>query len=204
MTDLCESLSRSEAATKARRRRSVLRPGTPRPPRRWKASDRTASQVRQGGAWCGACVTAHGWWESRRLSRATKKPASTSTFLAISRGFQVSLFARAQIGWQAAHRADDIGDGLERGGVTPSGLSDAPQALANDVGFGTLTLARFRLDLRYQRPRQSYGESFHRGNVLRDRRPCNTDLVTRMVQRIFVMVSNPLSPPALLTCAFCR
>ena len=108
------SLSRSKAAIKARRRSSSLSPGAPRAPRRWNASDRTASQVRQGGAWPGASVTAHWWWESRRLSKATKKPASTRTFLAIARGFQVALFSRAQVGGQTFHRADQIGDGIKR------------------------------------------------------------------------------------------
>src|SRR3972149_6901169 len=151
------SLSRSKATIRARRRSSALSPGAPRAPRRWKASDRTASQVRQGGAWPGACVTAHGWWESRRLSRATRKPASTSTFLAIARGFQVSLLSCAQVGRQAFDRANEIGNGIKRRGLTPCGSSGALQALANYVGLRTPAPARFHLDLGYERLGQSYG-----------------------------------------------
>src|SRR2546422_4335329 len=40
---------------------------------------RAASQVFQGGARRGDWAAAHGWWRSRRLSRAIRKPASTST-----------------------------------------------------------------------------------------------------------------------------
>jgi hypothetical protein len=174
------SLSRLKATSNARRRRIALSPGVPRAPRRWKASDRTASQVRQGRAWRGACITAHGWCESWRLSRATKKPASTSTFLAIARGFQIVLLARAEVGWQAIHRADQIGDGINRGGLTPRGLSGALQALADNVGLRTLASARFCLDLRHEGLRQSYGDSFHVRIVLRSRQPCKTEVPNQL------------------------
>jgi len=151
------SLSRSKAAIRARRRSSALSPGAPRAPRRWKASDRTASQVRQGGAWLGACVTAHWWWKSRRLSKATRKPASTSAFLAIARSFQVSLLSCAQVGRQAVHRADEICNGVKRRGLTSFRSSGALQALANHVGLRTLAPARFRLDVGDERLGQSYG-----------------------------------------------
>jgi len=151
------SLSRSKAAITARRRSSALTPGAPREPRMWKASDRTASQVRQGGAWPGACVSAHRWWASRRLSKATKKPASTSTFLAITRFFQIAFLSRAQVSRQAVHRADQIGNRVNRRGPMPFGSSSALQALANDVGFRTLAPARFHLDLGYERLGQPDG-----------------------------------------------
>src|SRR4029077_6311446 len=144
------SLSRSKAAIRARRRSSALSPGDPRAPRRWKASDKTASQVRHGGARPGAWVTVHWWCESRRLSKATKKPASTSTFLAIARSFQVSLLSCTQVGWQAVHRADEIGNALKRRGLTPFGSRGALQALAHDVGLRTPAPARFSLDLGYE------------------------------------------------------
>lgn len=169
-------LSRSKAAITARRRSRALSAGAPRAPRRWKASERTASQVRQGGGWPGACVAAHWWWESRRLSKATKKPASTSTFLAIARSFQVALLSCAQIGRQAVQRADQIGNGSKRRGLTPSGSSGALQALANDVGLRTPAVARFDLDLGYERLGQSYGKSFHTISVLRCCRECKTNL----------------------------
>src|ERR1039457_3112941 len=111
------SLSRLKTAISARRRSSPLSPGNPCAPRRWTVSDKTASQVRQGGGWPGACVTAHWWWESRRLSKATRKPASTSTFLAIARDFQVSLLSCAQAGRQAVDRADEIGYGTSEQGM---------------------------------------------------------------------------------------
>ncbi|MEE9596324.1 MAG: hypothetical protein V3V96_06060, partial [Acidiferrobacterales bacterium] len=132
--------------------------------------------MRQGGAWPGACVAAHWWWESRRLSKATKKPASTSTFLAIARSFQVALLSCAQIGRQAVQRADQIGNGSKRRGLTPSGSSGALQALANDVGLRTPAVARFDLDLGYERLGQSYGKSFHTISVLRCCRECKTNL----------------------------
>src|SRR5450759_775558 len=145
------SLSRLKAAIRARRRSSPPIPGAPCAPRRWMASDRTSSQVCQGGTWLGAWVTAHWWWESRRLSKATRKPASTRTFLAIARGFQVSLLSRAQVGRQALDRADEIGNGIEHRGLTSRGFCGALQALANDVRLRTPAPARFRLDLGYQR-----------------------------------------------------
>src|SRR5438094_500788 len=150
------SLSRLKAAIRARRRSSPPSPGAPRAPRRWMASDRTASQVRQGGAWPGACVTAHWGWESRRLSKATRKPASTSTFLAIARGFQVSLLSCAQVGRQAVDRADEIGNGIKQCGLMPCGWRSALQALAHDIGLRTPAPARFHLDLGCQRLGQSY------------------------------------------------
>ena len=153
-----QSLSRSKAAIRARRRSSSLSPGAPRAPSRSKASDRTASQVRQGGAWPGACVTAHWWCESRRLSKATKKPASTSMFLAIARGVQVALCSRAQVGRQAVHGADEIGNGIKRRGLTSFFWSSgALQALAHDIGLRTPAPARFRLDLGYEQLGQSNG-----------------------------------------------
>ena len=161
------SLSRSKAASKARRRRSAPSPGAPRAPRRWNASERTASQVRQGGAWRGACITAQAQCTSRRLSRATKKPASTRTFLAIPRCPQVSFLARAQIGWQAVHRPDKVGDRLDRRRVPPSTSGGALQALAHDIGLRTFAPVGFRLNLCYQGLRQSYRESLHWGSVLR-------------------------------------
>src|ERR1035437_6842934 len=151
------SLSRLKAAIRARRRSSPLSPGNPGAPRRWRVSDKTASQVRQGGGWPGACVTAHWWWESRRLSKATRKPASTSTFLAIARDFQVSLLSCAQAGRQAVDRADEIGNGIEQCGLMPCGSSGALQALAHDIGLRTPAPARFHIDLGYQRLGQSYG-----------------------------------------------
>src|SRR5882724_9484929 len=172
------SLSRSKAAIRARRRSSALSPGVPRAPRRWKASDRTASQVRQGGAWPGACAAAHWWWESRRLSKATRKPASTSTFLAIARGFQVSLLSCAQVGRQAIHRADEIGNGIKQRGLTSFGSGGTLQALANHVGLRTLAPPRFRLDLGYERLRQTYSKSFHTMIVLRGCQACKTELET--------------------------
>jgi hypothetical protein len=90
------------------------------------------------------------------LSKATKKPASTSTLLAIARGFQVSLLSCAQVGRQAVDRADKIGDRIKRRGPTPCGSRGALQAFANDVGLRTLTRARFRLDLSYYGLRQAY------------------------------------------------
>src|ERR1035437_115959 len=156
------SWSRLKPAVRARRRSSPLTAGAPRAPRRWMASDRTASQVRQGGAWSGACVTAHWWWESQRLSKATRKPASTSTFLAIARGFQVSLLSCARVGRQAVDRADEIANGIKQCGLMPCGWSNALQALAHDIGLRTPTPARFHLDLGYQRLGQSYGLSLHK------------------------------------------
>ena len=174
------SLPRLNAMSNTRRRRIALSLGAPRAPRRWKASDRTASQVRQGRAWRGACITAHGWCESRRLNRATKKPASTSTFLAIARGFQIVLLARAEVSWQAIHRADQIGDSFNRDGLTPRGLSGALQALADNVGLRTPAPPRFRLDLRHEGLRQSYGDSFHMRIVLQDRQPCKTEIPNQL------------------------
>jgi hypothetical protein len=138
-------------------------------------SRKSTRGCQQGGAWPGACVTAHWWWESRRLSKATTKPASTSTFLAIARGFQVSLLSCAQVGRQAVDRADEIGNGIKRRGLTPCGSSGALQALAHDVGLRTPAPARFHLDLGYERLRQAYGQSFHLSSVLRYRQACKTE-----------------------------
>jgi hypothetical protein len=55
-----------KATSTTPRRSSALSPGAPGVPRRWKASDKTASHVLQGGASRGACATAQWWWESRR------------------------------------------------------------------------------------------------------------------------------------------
>src|SRR5207244_4572680 len=54
-------LASSKATNRARRRSSAPRLGAPRPPRRWKDSDRTASHVDQGGGNSEAWVTAHSW-----------------------------------------------------------------------------------------------------------------------------------------------
>src|ERR1039457_2827555 len=129
------SLSRLKTAISARRRSSPLSPGNPCAPRRWTVSDKTASQVRQGGGWPGACVTAHWWWESRRLSKATRKTASTSTFLAIALALQISLLAGAQAGGKAVDRADEIGNGIKQCGLMPCGPSGALQALTHDIGL---------------------------------------------------------------------
>ncbi len=93
------------------------------------------------------------WW----FSKTTRKPASTSTFLAIARGFQVSLLSCAQAGRQAVDRADEIGPGIQWCGLMRCGWSSALQALAHDIGLRTPAPARFHLDLGYQRLGQAYG-----------------------------------------------
>ena len=85
--------------TRALRRSIAPTAGAPFCPRRWYASERTASQVDQGGGKSDARRAAHWWQESRLLSKATTKPASTRTFLAITGASQMGLLARSQIAW---------------------------------------------------------------------------------------------------------
>ncbi len=127
------SLASLKATGTARRPSSALSADAPAVPRRWKASDKTASHVAQGGAGRGVCATAQGVWESRRLSSATTKPASRSTFPAIARGLQVVLLAGAQIGRQAVHRADEIRDSSERHSRSLRWSDGMLQPLANDI-----------------------------------------------------------------------
>src|SRR3984893_3006688 len=125
------SASAKETST-AWRRNSAPRLGAPRSPRRWKASDKTASHVDQGGGNSEACVTAHWWCVSRLLSRATRKPASTRMFLAITGRMQILLLTGTQVCWQTVHRPDEIGDGVQGSGATPLAPS-APEPFANHI-----------------------------------------------------------------------
>src|SRR3989475_6492064 len=133
------SSPRSKATTTAPRRRIAARLGRPRDPTRWNASDRAASQVFQGGARRGDWAAAHGWWRSRRLSRAIRKPASTSTLPAIARALQICLLLPTQIGWEPIHGADEIGDDGRRHAPRASSTGEG-QALPNDIGFRALPL----------------------------------------------------------------
>src|SRR5437660_517218 len=151
------SFASSKATSKERRRRSALRPGVPRAPSRWKASDKAASHVVQGGACCGADVTAHWWWVSRRLSSATTKPASTRTFPAIAGGAQITPLLRTQVGRQAIHRSDEIGDGVECCRPAPFRSGYELQPFANDVRLRDLASTRFRLDICDKGLRQAHG-----------------------------------------------
>jgi hypothetical protein len=54
---------------------------------------------------------------------------------------------RAQVGRQAIDGSDEIGDGVERGRLTPRRSNRALQTLADDIGLRTLPPPRFRFDL---------------------------------------------------------
>src|SRR5713101_8490749 len=150
----------AKATSRARRRSSAPRLGAPRPPRRWKDSDSAASQVDQGGGSSEAWITAHSWYLSRLLSSATTNPASTRTFLAITRALQVLLLTGSEVGRQAIHGSDEIGDGIEGRRASPLAAS-ALEPFANYIGLRDLAPARFRLDVCHQWLGQSYGESLH-------------------------------------------
>src|SRR3989442_8931985 len=130
----------SNAGTTARRRRSAVSGRALRAPRRWNASDRTASHVFQGGGKRDSWAAAQPWLPSRRLSRATRKPASTRTLPAIAGRPQIRPLPLAQVGWQPIDAADEIGDGVERRGPSAPRSTGEAQALAHDVGFRELAL----------------------------------------------------------------
>src|SRR6266481_2014677 len=163
----------SKATSRARRRSNAPRLGAPRPPRRWKDSDSAASQVDQGGGSSEAWITAHSWYLSRLLSSATTNPASTRTFLAITSVLQALFLAGSEVGRQAIHGADEIGDGIEGRHASPLAAS-ALEPFAYYVGLRDLAPARFRLDVGHQGLGQSYGESLHCLSVLHIRQLCKT------------------------------
>src|SRR6185295_14230085 len=154
---------RSKPTTTARRVRSAASGAPPRAPRRWNASDKTASQVRQGGGCPDERVAAQPWCASRRLSRATRKPASTRTLPAIAGRLEIRFLPPAQVDRQAAHRPDEIGDGVERRGA-PAPRGDA-QTFPHDVGFREVAPARLGLDFGDERLGQPHRECFHRNEL---------------------------------------
>lgn len=85
----------------------------------------------------------------RRRSIATRKPASTSTLLAIVHGFQVSFPSPAHAGWQTVHRADQVSDEVQPRRRTRRRSSAALQAFARDIRLCAVALVGFRLDLRH-------------------------------------------------------
>src|SRR5271168_699000 len=155
----------SKFTERARRRKRAVRLGAPRPPIRWKASDRAASHVDHGGGNSEAWATAHSWCVSRPLSSAITKPASTRTFLAITRGPQMLLLARSQAGRQAFHRSDEIGDGIERRRAAALARR-ALQPLANHVGLRDPAPARFCVDICHERLGQSHGQGPHESDCI--------------------------------------
>ena len=74
-----------------------------------------------------------------------------------SSGEQIPFGSCAQVGRQAVHGADEIGNRIKRRGPTPCRAGGALQPLANDVGLRTPTPARFQLDLGDEQFGQSYG-----------------------------------------------
>src|SRR5688572_24146888 len=140
------SSPRSKESVTAPRRRRAASPGAPRTPRRWNASDRTASQVLQGGGRRSPCSAAQAWLPSRRLSSATRKPASTRTLLAITRLPEMLLLACAQVGGQSLDRADEIANAVERSAVARSAHADG-KTLSDHVGLRQLARSRFSFDL---------------------------------------------------------
>src|SRR5205823_4925776 len=133
----------------------------PPAPTRWTASDRTASHVLQGGGNCADWSTAQRWLPSRRLSRATTKPASTITLLAVTRPLQVRLLARGEVWRQPFNRPNEIGNGVDDRGAPTSLAGGAPQALTNDVGFRQLPPAGLGLDLGDECLGQSHRQRLH-------------------------------------------
>ena len=115
--------------------RSADSAGQPWTPSRWKVSDSTASHVLQGGGKCCDSTTAHSWLPSRRLSSATRNPASTRTFLAVTAAPEVALCSRTQVGRQAVDGPDQIGDRVKRRNPSAAGSNGAAQSFANDIGF---------------------------------------------------------------------
>lgn len=141
---------KSNATARASRRRSSPRLGTASWPARWYASERTASQVAQGGGNSAACVAAHSLCVSRFRIRATRKPESTRTVVAIAGNTQIVFFASRQIrGQVVVHRADKVGDSFKRrtlAAPTRRGL----ETFANNVRLRDSSLAGFGLDLSRQ------------------------------------------------------
>src|SRR3989442_2175208 len=154
---------RSNATAAALRRSSAPSAGTPAGPRRRKVSDSAASHVFHGGGNRRACATAQSRLESRRLSSATRKPASTSVLPAIAGDPQMMLLPRAEIGRQAIHGADQIHDTVE--GRLASFPGARLQPLAPNIGLRHLALSRLRVDLRDQRFGQSYRQRLHAASV---------------------------------------
>jgi hypothetical protein len=94
-------------------------------------------------------------------TRSTRNPASTRTFAAIADRLQIFLLVCAEVGRKSVHRTDEVCDRNERCRSWSRPGGRAGQALADDVGFGKSSSARFAFDLRDQPIRQPDGQCFH-------------------------------------------